>query len=165
MTRPALVLVTGSRDLAGHTDAAAWVRAHLDALAPAVVVTGDARGPDAWAAEWARDNDLVTICRTYRLSGAVCTANLMEPVGWWCGRSRPPHGDDGRALWAAWCLHRDRVMVQHVARRAADYAVTVLAARALWSKTNGTAFTIARAKAAGLDVMERAWTPRDEVTA
>jgi len=153
----ALVLVTGSRDLAGHTDAAAWVRSHLDALAPAVVVTGDARGPDAWAAEWAREHDLTTVCRTYRLSGAVCTADLMSPVGWWCGRSRPPHGDDNRALWAAWCLHRDRVMVQHVAKRAAKYAVTVLALTSRQSKTNGTAFTVARAKAAGLAVEAGEW--------
>lgn len=157
----ALVLVTGSRDLAGNDAAHAWLIDRLDTIAPSVVVTGDARGPDAWAADWARENRAPLRC--YDLAGWVTDAARVAQVAW--TPAAPPAHDAGRALWGAWCLHRDRVMVQHVAKRAGDYAVTVLAARALWSKTNGTAFTIARAKTAGLDVMERAWSPRGEASA
>jgi hypothetical protein len=155
--RRPLVLVTGSRALAGRDGAETWLVEHLGALAPCVLVTGDARGPDAWAAQWGRDRQ-ATITRTYRLSGAVCTADLNEPVGWWARRDeRPPMPDDNRALWGAWCLHRDRRMVRHVARRAADYEVTVLALRSSTSATHGTEFTVGRARAAGLGVVEQMW--------
>lgn len=154
MTHPVLVLVTGSRSLDGHADARAWVDARLDALAPTVVVTGDARGPDAWAAAWAKRHG--ARLASYGLGGRILGG---DPAARWT-KAGPP-GAEGRPVeWAAWCLHRDRVMVQHVARRADRYAVTVAAARALWSPTNGTAFTIARARAAGLDVAERAWSTR-----
>lgn len=53
MTLPVLILVTGSRALAHHEPARRWLREQLDALAPSVVVTGDADGPDAWAGRWA----------------------------------------------------------------------------------------------------------------
>lgn len=156
MTRPALVLVTGSRALAGHREARMWVLDRLDALAPKVVVTGDASGPDAWATDWARYNALTL--RIYDGRGRVLDAESSAVARW--SVSSHPAADAIAPQWAAWYLHRDRVMVQHVARRADRYAVTVVAARALWSPTNGTAFTIARARAAGLDVAERAWSTR-----
>lgn len=153
MTRPALALVTGSRALAGNADARAWLRARLDVLAPAVVVTGDARGPDAWAAEWCSASRASAV--VYRLDGRVVTP--FGPPTLWTPEP-PPARDAGRALWSAWCLHRDRVMVQHVARRADRYAVTVLALTSQASTTQGTAYTVARAKAAGLAVIAEVWS-------
>lgn len=149
----ALVLVTGSRDLAGNDAAHAWLIDRLDTIAPSVVVTGDARGPDAWAADWARENRAPLRC--YDLAGWVTDAARVAQVAW--TPAAPPAHDAGRALWGAWCLHRDRVMAQHVAKRAAKYAVTVIALTSRQSKTNGTAFTVARAKAAGLAVEAGEW--------
>lgn len=154
MSAPALVLVTGSRALVGNDAAHAWLIDSLDGILPRVVVTGDATGPDRWAATWAKvaGADLFRYGLTTRITGAA-----MDTRGAWT-TDAPPRPDAGRALWGAWCLHRDRVMVQHVARRADRYAVTVLALTSRASKTNGTAFTVGRAKAAGLAVVAEAWS-------
>lgn len=155
MTPPRLVMVTGSRALAGAVAAQTWLVDRLDGLAPSLVVTGDARGPDAWAADWARENR--TALRCYDLAGRITDgARVPAAVGW--TKAAPPASDAGRALWAAWCLHRDRVMARHVARRADRYAVTVLALTSRSSDTKGTAFTVGRAKAAGLVVVAEAWS-------
>jgi len=151
---PRLVLVTGSRALAENDAAHAWLTNRLDGIGPRVVVTGDAVGPDRWAATWAKvaGADLFRYDLATRITGASTATR-----GAWT-TDAPPRPDAGRALWAAWCLHRDRVMVQHVARRADRYAVTVLALTSRASKTNGTAFTVGRAKAAGLAVESEAWS-------
>ena len=151
---PRLVLVTGSRALVGNATASAWLVSRLDELAPSLVVAGDARGPDVWAADWARSRRVVLRC--YDLAGRVVDGERVA-CGQWTDDA-PPARDAGRALWAAWCLHRDRVMVQHVARRADRYAATVLALTSRSSDTKGTAFTVGRAKAAGLAVVAEAWS-------
>ena len=164
MTLPRLVLVTGSRALAGVVAARQWVDDRLGALTPAVLVTGDACGPDAWAASWARRHK--SWCRLhltsdpnplrrYDLRGRITDTDDRTTGAW--TTAEPPADDAVRALWGAWCLHRDRVMVRHVARRADRYAVTVLALTSRSSDTKGTAFTVGRAKAAGLVVVAEAW--------
>ena len=151
MSRPVLVLVTGSRALAGHDDARVWLREQLAALAPAVVVTGNAQGPDDEAAAWARDAGVPL--RRYDGRGRITDG--AATVARWEAPASMPSADAGRAQWAAWYLHRDRVMVRHVAARADRYTVTGLALFAPSSETEGTAFTVARAKVAGLDIVGR----------
>ena len=145
-----ILVVTGSRALADSGSAERWAFdllhaavAHADTL-----VTGDARGPDAWALTCAR-----TAGRrwaVYGLDGRVVRGHAA-PVAWTV--DAPPERRDGRALWAAWCLHRDRAIVRDAARAAArGRAVRVLALVAPWSETRGTEYTAARARAAGLEV-------------
>jgi len=153
VTLPRLVLVTGSRALAGNDAAYAWLVDRMAARTPCLVVTGDARGPDSWAAAWTRTYRAGL--RRYDLTARI-TGGAPSGARW--TKAEPPPDDAGRALWAAWCLHRDRVMVQHVARRADRYAVTVLALTSRASDTKGTAFTVGRAKAAGLAVESEAWS-------
>ena len=86
----------------------------------------------------------------YGLDGRVVRGHAA-PVAWTV--DAPPERRDGRALWAAWCLHRDRAIVRDAARAAArGRAVRVLALVAPWSETRGTEYTAARARAAGLEV-------------
>jgi uncharacterized Ntn-hydrolase superfamily protein len=155
VTPVAGLVVTGSRALAEFASAERWA---LDALHDAValagtVVTGDARGPDSWA---------LTVARTtgrrwasYTLDGRALRGHGV-PVPW--TPDAPPERRDGRALWAAWCLHRDRAIVRDAARaHAAGRSVRVLALVAPWSATHGTAYTVARARSAGLEVVVRAF--------
>ena len=145
-----ILVVTGSRALADLPSAERWALAALhEAVAVAgTVVTGDARGPDAWA---------LTVARTagrrwasYALDGLVRRGH-GDPARWTV--DAPPERRDGRALWAAWCLHRDRAVVRDAARaHAAGRSVRVLALVAPWSPTHGTEYSVARARAAGLEV-------------
>ena len=119
-----------------------------EVLRAAVVVTGDARGPDSWALTVARTAE--RRWASYALDGLVRRGH-GAPVPW--TPDAPPERRDGRALWAAWCLHRDRAVVRDAARaHAAGRSVRVLALVAPWSPTHGTEYTVARAQAAGLEV-------------
>lgn len=90
---------------------------------------------------------------SYALDGLVRRGH-GAPTAW--TSDAPPERRDGRALWAAWCLHRDRVIVRDASRaHAAGRSVRVLALVAPWSATHGTEYTVARARAAGLEVYER----------
>lgn len=87
---------------------------------------------------------------SYALDGLVRRGHGV-PTAW--TPDAPPTRRDGRALWAAWCLHRDRAIVRDAARaHAVGRSVRVLALVAPWSATHGTAYTVARAEAAGLEV-------------
>ena len=152
---PRLVLVTGPRVLELHAAPQAWLVAQLDALDPAVVVTGDAEGPDRWAARWAAGRPGERL-RRYDLSGMVTDVAGARLARW--TTSSPPASDAGRALWGAWCLHRDRVMVRSVAARLGRYRVTVVALGSVGlSRTHGTAYTVLRAQRADLSVLDSWW--------
>jgi hypothetical protein len=94
----------------------------------------------------------------YRYTGSgEITGKDARSWGRWT-TELPPDSDEVRAMWAAWYLHRDRVMVQHAARRArAGYNVAVLALVDPASRTHGTQFTADRARAAGLAVRVETW--------
>ena len=148
-----ILVVTGSRVLADLPSAERWA---LDLLRSAVqhadtVVTGDAGGPDAWALSAAR-----TAGRrwaVYGLDGLVRRGH-GPPVPWTA--DAPPERRDGRALWAAWCLHRDRAIVRDAVRaHAAGRSVQVLALVAPWSPTHGTEYTAGEARRLGLEVVVR----------
>lgn len=132
-----ILVVTGARAAAASAPAEAWARGAIaeafDTHHPAKLVTGDARGPDDYARREAVKRRVPFYC--YAGSGKITGADARE--------------------WAAWFLHRDRVMVQHVVRRVREGATAlVLAIYAPWSVTEGTAFTVGRAKAHDLDVLE-----------
>ena len=145
-----ILVVTGSRAIADLPSAERWA---LDLLREQVqhadtLVTGDARGPDAWALTCAR----VAGRRwaVYGLDGRVMRGHAA-PVRWTV--DAPPERRDGRALWAAWCLHRDRALVRDAARAAArGRAVRVLALVAPRSETRDMEYTAERARRAGLEV-------------
>lgn len=153
-TRPALVCVTGSRALTGHADARAWLRAELDRLAPAVVVTGDARGPDAWALEWCADaanmNSMV-----YALDGMVHHQRHHALFAWkaayrWADVP-PSECRDPRP----WPWLRNEAMLRAVAESTVDAEVTVVGLRCPDATTRGTEHTLGLARAAGLPIVER----------
>lgn len=161
---PRLILVTGSRVLtpphsvpvAYVNPARSWLLDQITAFDPDVVVTGDARGPDSWSKDWCREHGSPNpMLRAYGLDGQI----RREDGRPWCRwtDASPPAVDAGAALWGAWCLHRDRVMVRAVATRARRYGVLVVSLEALWSSTRGTAFTVARARRAGLEVRSSWW--------
>jgi len=147
-----ILVVTGSRVLADQAGSERWALAVLHELVPiaATVVTGDARGPDRWA---------LTVARTtgrrwasYALDGFVRRGH-GDPVRW---GTPDPKDQRNRATAAAWCLHRDRVLVADAVRaHAAGRSVRVLALVAPWSTTHGTEYTAERARAAGLEVVVR----------
>lgn len=161
MTRPVLVLCTGSRALAGHAEARAWLRSRLDALGPSVVVTGTlpkrdrdgawlpATWPDEWAAEYAREHDLAA--RVVTLDGLVMSATGMQ-IGRWA-EAVPTRGSPG---WRSWPLTRNRAEVQ-LSRARTGMTSVCLALHAAWATTHGTAFTADAARAAGLPVESRTW--------
>lgn len=169
---PVLVLVTGSRALAGHDDARVWLREQLAALDPSVVVTGDAAGPDAEAMRWAESrpvaevSDAVALAApgsarpflmVYTLTGAIRSAWLdRRMIGAWWTREMAP----ARHLPEAkrWPLVRNAAMVRDVVALSDRYAVTVLALRADWAPTQGTAHTVGLARRAGLMVVEQVFT-------
>lgn len=165
--RPVLVCVTGSRALADHADARAWLRAELDRLAPAVVVTGtlptrDADGeweratwPDTIAVEWARERDAEAW--VFVLDGAVYDAHGNE-VALWTDATPPSRTDPARFGWP---LTRNAAMIAAAKRppeahtRRGPYDVTVLGLRAEWATSHGTEHTLGLARAADLAVVER----------
>lgn len=150
-----LIVVTGARACADSRLAEEWARGAVaeafDTHRPSKLVTGDARGPDDYARREAVKRRVPFFC--YAASGLITGVDGREWGRW--TRDLPPDRDSNRAEWKAWYLHRDRVMVQHVARRVREGAsALVLAITAPWSDTEGTAFTVGRAKAHELDVLE-----------
>lgn len=152
MKAPArILLVTGSRALegSGSEDAAkAVLNAVARAFCPSVVVAGDARGPDEWAAAWV-DELHGAVLRLYALDGWVYDEQRARVRQWSCGheaeRESKPH---------AWPLLRNRLMVRAcAAQRAKDAVVEVLALEAEWSKSKGTAHTVGVARDCGLPVV------------
>lgn len=151
----ALLLVTGSRALAERPEAEAWARRMLRGPirgdANPRVLTGDARGPDAWAVEAAR----VQWTRFAKDGGIYCGVGLPFRAGWWTfpPNEKPPTPRT-RDEWRERLLARDRALVAYAARMAAaGTTVRVLALVAPWSRTQGTAYTARLAREAGLDVV------------
>lgn len=140
-----ILLVTGSRVLVATTHeerAKAMLTAFCEAHAPTMIVVGDADGPDDWAATWAatRNHDL----RIYALDGWVHSAGTFRRP--WSKASRAP---------GSFCdpLDRNAVMVSETAaQRAKGAHVEVLGLEALWSTTHGTAYTLDKARKAGLPI-------------
>lgn len=144
----AILVVAGSPALARLGSAERWA---FELLRPAVdhvdtLVTTDAGGPSAWA---------LTVARVagrrwavYGLDGFVRREH-GGPARW---GTPDPADEKNRATFAAWCLHRDRVMGADAARAAArgrSVRVLVLVAP---STESASAFIVARARAAGLPV-------------
>jgi hypothetical protein len=164
------LIVTGSRALADSPRAEEWARPVIEQAAwelriGGAVVTGDARGPDAWACECADQHRVPA--RVYSRNGTICDGGGLR-IGYWA-RIDPPAPDAAKAEWAEWLLLRDRVMVAEVAGllRARPRAMArCLALVAPWSSTRGTAYTARRARDAGIttDVREcpKHYAPRKE---
>jgi len=143
-----ILRVTGARALADEPAAEEWAREQIATAAARIVdggvlVTGDATGPDAWAL--ARAEGLGRLTARYALDGCIYTGRGI--IAW--GSRTSEHTS------RTWPLERNRVMVAHVAHRAAQgRRAQVLALRAPWARTNGTAHTVTRATEAGLLVAE-----------
>jgi hypothetical protein len=153
------LIVTGSRVLWDAPRAQEWshdlVRRELGALPlGSVVVTGDARGPDASAQRLARQFDWE--CLVYGLDGYARTTvprgYSTKPAVLWhpdplAGMRRHGH--------SRWPLLRNEEMVRRTAREIDEGAtVRVLALHAPWSRTSGTGHTAGLARRAGLVVVE-----------
>jgi len=115
---PHILVVSGKRRLTTQPDGPRGVYDDLRVVATdaEVVVTGDAEGPDQWAAEVARE--LQKRCLVYALDGAIHEGSRDGPVvGTWASRGAarpdPAHG----AACRQWCLARNTVMVAHVAKK------------------------------------------------
>jgi len=140
-----ILLVTGSRVLASsmHEERAkALLAAYCEAYAPTLIVTGDADGPDDWAASWAIEHAIDL--RIYALDGWVHTAGQLRRP--WSKAPRAP---------GTFCdpLDRNAAMVREVAEQRAKGAhVEVFGLEAVWSSTRGTAHTLGKARAAGLAI-------------
>lgn len=146
----AVLLVTGSRALCDTADATAWARAILsDAVFAlprrAVVIAGDASGPDTWALGMAACRPGI-LRRMYALDGVV----WCWPSGrrWsWSPQPREATSYTPRQ----WPLVRNEFMVADAANIARDgVPVYVLALHAPWSRTSGTLHTARQAMRAGL---------------
>lgn len=140
-----ILLVTGSRVLASsmHEERAkALLAAYCEAYAPTLIVTGDADGPDDWAASWAIEHAIDL--RIYALDGWVHTAGQLRRP--WSKAPRAP---------GTFCdpLDRNAAMVRDVARQARRGAtVQVVAIEADWSSTKGTAHTVGVARDCALPI-------------
>lgn len=142
-----ILLVTGSRALEGSASeeaAKAILHAVASAFRPSVVVAGDARGPDDWAASWADVHGCAL--RIYALDGWVyderrTRARLWRPV---VEGEQPPASP----------LARNVAMVRDIARlRSRDVAaVQALGLEAKWSERLGTAHTLGAARAKGFEI-------------
>jgi hypothetical protein len=145
---PILVVVTGARRIEGsphEVEARTWLTARLLVIGPDVLVYGDATGPDAWAHDYATKRRVPWFRYTKR---GTIERHDGAPVRW-TDQPPPAHGDN-RALWGAWLLHRDRIMVQHAAKRADRYDVRLVGLMASTPGTGGTIATINRADALGI---------------
>ena len=160
MTRPYL-LVTGSRALADRDDSATWARARIEEALAAMprstrVLTGDARGPDAWAIRARHPWTAFTGTGSITVGASVPEdwpgVAHGDHEGWWTGAERPPV-PQGRDEWRRRLLARDRALVAFAALCASrGELVRVLALRAPWAETHGTDYTATRAREAGLPV-------------
>jgi hypothetical protein len=141
-----VLLVTGARELARTHARTAWgVAAVGDAITAlrrdALVMTGDATGPDTWARSEAA---LAALERwVYALDGWIYANG--EPRCHWTavtGAGRSPR---------RWPLYRNERMVAEAHGFAGrGDAVTVLALVAPWSRTRGTMHTVGLAHRAGI---------------
>lgn len=148
MTLPTLLIVTGARRIEGspyESEARVWLAARMLVIAPDVVLCGDATGPDAWGHEFATARGIPWFRYTKR---GTIERHDGAPVRW-TDQAPPAHGDN-RALWGAWLLHRDRIMVQHAAKRADRYDVKLAGLMASTHGTGGTRMTVDCARAAGI---------------
>ena len=148
--KPVLLIVTGARRIEGspfEADARQWLAARMLVIAPDVVLYGDATGPDAWAHEFTRSRQIPWF--RYAKTGMI-ERHDERPVAW--SDAPPPRHGDNRALWGAWLLHRDRVLVQHAAKRmdAGRYDVRLVGLFASTPGTGGTIATVNRAHALGI---------------
>lgn len=150
-----LMLVTGARALSETPAAKTWALGILSAAfawwRPDVLVHGGCAGsPDEWAGELARYQHIAT--RVFLLDGQIVAQGALPPevttfLDRWADNALETR-DRFRVP-----LLRNRAMVNAVTRCGAD--VLVLALRAHWAQTNGTAHTARLAREAGLCVMER----------
>lgn len=142
MTR--ILLVTGSRALEG-TAFADRARALLSCVLRglpdrSIVVTGDARGPDAWASEFTTSGHLALALRVYSLDGWVYDERLARLRQWHDGPASSP-------------IARNVAMVNETAaQRSKGWDVEAIGFEARWSDTQGTARTLATARGAGLEI-------------
>ena len=135
---------TGSPALDGSASESA-ARAVLTAIAetfsPSVVVAGDAKGPDDWAASWVDDTARAAL-RIYALDGWVYNERRERTP-------RPRPFVEGRVS----PLARNVAMVREVARQLGRGArVHALGLEAKWSETQGTAHTLGAARAQGFEI-------------
>lgn len=150
-----ILLVTGSRALADRPESREWGRDVVrDALAvlptDALVVTGDAEGPDAWAlAEGAASGRIV---RVYVVNGSL---TLFGGAGAETLPNWDTNGAAARLPWSRRPLARNAAMVRWCA---AQPDARCLALLAPWARTHGTAHTIGLARRAGIAVDVREWS-------
>lgn len=153
-----ILVITGSRALVGSGYAEAAQRmldATIAALPPdALLVTGDAGGPDQWSDASGAIRGIER--RIYALDGAVYSSRAGA-----VGRSeefrlrRWDHGLEDKREQKGWPLLRNRQMIRDCAREMARGAhVEAFGLRAMWSRTQGTAYTLRLAREAGFAVIE-----------
>lgn len=149
LSEQAILLVTGSRSLLDTKQASDWANTTIhkevsrlqDLNAERLlVVTGDAKGPDAIAASLAK-NSLV-----WRSNGRVVSNGKLAPeVPTWCGPL--PSGSSWNS-WKTRLLARNREMVSWVAdQQGQRYCLALIAP---WAKTRGTGYTVKLAQEAGI---------------
>lgn len=115
---PYVLVVGGARRLIEAPEAVAWVEEDLVACwthPPTALVTGDAIGPDTWAATFAAARGVPVF--VYALDGAIHATNRAGAcLGRWTTHAAPPR-DAPRGVFRAWAFARNTTMVAHVARR------------------------------------------------
>lgn len=146
------LVVSGSRALhprrGGSVRSQQWacqaIRDKLDELGRPTIVDGYADGPDRWASEIARDEDLPLV--EFRLDGIVYCFRVP-------GRPTGPAGRWHKSTKQIHPLDRDRAMVEW-AQKVLDKGrrVEALGLVAPWSKTRGTDWTLGLAKHCGIKV-------------
>lgn len=170
-----VALVCGSRSLTERGPAAeAWARHTIECIADhaAVLLSGDAPGPDTWTREHVRRVASLRLRgRFYRLDGLVVDA-WDTPLGRWERAERvPPPGHPDRRRWP---LVRDRAMVRALAlrasrdgRRVAAYGLVDPLPLPGRRKTHGTEYTLRAAKDARITAHAERWDPAawDELAA
>lgn len=138
-----ILLVTGSRVLEGSAfedRAKRLLSMTLHSLPEqSIVVVGDASGPDAWATEYA--SGLGIALRIYALDGWVYDRYMARCRRWHLDEKSEPEP-----------LPRNVAMVRGVAAQRPRAHVEVLGLEALWSTTHGTAYTLDKAREAGLPI-------------
>jgi len=160
-----VLLVTGSRSLANLAESDGWTRRVIERAAIRIsltggIITGDARGPDAWAK---RIGAGLRAARVYGLDGWIkrwwtqsdgTVASAM--IGRWTkGQSPQPDDHDARRQW---CLARDRAEVDEAAlQQRQGRKVLVLGLIDPQSRTHGTEYTCHYARNAGLVVVPETW--------
>jgi hypothetical protein len=150
-----LLLISGSRTLDDSPEASQWarsaVRREIVSMPPgSVVVCGDARGPDTYAAEFAtlRGFELCQFCLDGWIQGPP-----QGPARWATGPV-PKRHDPG---WRRWPLVRNEFMVRWAATYGQHWSRSCVGLIDSTSPTKGTGHTLAAARRAGLAVREETW--------